>query len=213
MKRLFVLLSFLIVLSLACATSTPQEEQSLPSGSVLFLDDFSNPGSGFDHFMTAEGIMDYDSGGYRILVNTLQTNFWATPRKDFSDVRMEVDVGKLGGPDGNRIGLLCRFYNNNYYFFLITSDGFYGVGIYFDGQAILLGQNELQASAAIKQGLAVNHLRVDCAGNTLAFQVNGVELVNIQDGALQSGDVGLLVGTFDQPGADVVFDNFVVVKP
>jgi len=216
MKRLFIILPFLLVLSLACAipslNSAPQE-QSLPSGSVLFVDDFSNPASGFDHFMTAEGIMDYDSGGYRILVNSLQTNFWATPRKDFSDVSMEVDIGKLGGPDENRIGLLCRFSNNNYYFFLVTSDGYYGIGIYFNGQAILLGQNELQANENIKKGLAVNHLRADCAGNMLTFYVNGVQVTSIQDGTLLSGDVGLLAGTFAESGVDIIFDNFVVLKP
>ena len=216
MKRLFIILPFLLVLSLACAipslNSAPQE-QSLPSGSVLFVDDFSNPASGFDHFMTAEGIMDYDSGGYRILVNSLQTNFWATPRKDFSDVSMEVDIGKLGGPDENRIGLLCRFSNNNYYFFLVTSDGYYGIGIYFNGQAILLGQNELQANENIKKGLAVNHLRADCAGNMLTFYVNGVQVTSIQDGTLLSGDVGLLAGTFAESGVDIIFDNFMVLKP
>ena len=197
----------------ASNTNSVPQDQALPSGSTLFVDDFSNPGSGFDHFKTAEGIMDYDSGGYRILVNALQTNFWATPRKNFSDVRMEVDIGKLGGPDENRMGLLCRFSNTNYYFFLITSDGFYGVGIYFDGQAILLGQSELKNSEAIQKGLAVNHLRADCAGNTLTFYVNNVQLTSVQDGTLQSGDVGLLTGTFDEPGVDVIYDNFAVLKP
>jgi hypothetical protein len=216
MNRLFGLLSFLTVMALACSTtstSSAPQDTSAPSGSVLFQDDFSNPVSGFDRFMAGEGIMDYDAGGYRILVNALQTNFWATPRKNFANVRMEVDIGKLGGPDENRIGLLCRFTDNNYYFFLVTSDGFYGVGIYFSGQAVLLGQNEMKTDANIKKGLAVNHLRADCAGNTLTFFVNGFQVASVQDNTLASGDVGILAGTFTQPGVDVIFDNFVVFKP
>lgn len=219
MKRLLFPLTLLILLSVACSNSVatpaaPQApEQSLPAGSTLFVDDFSNPASGFDHFMMPEGIMDYDAGGYRILVNAPQTNFWATPRKNFRDVSMEVDVGKLGGPDENRIGLLCRFSSNNYYFFLITSDGFYGVGIYFDGQAILLGQNELLPSDAIKKGLAVNRMRADCAGDRLVFYVNNVQLANVQHDVLPPGDIGLLAGAFDQTGVDVIFDNFLVLKP
>ncbi len=218
MKRLFTFLSVLIFSS-ACAAapaspaSSAPQDQSAPSGSVLFQDDFSSQASGFNRFKADEGIMDYDSGGYRILVNALNTNFWATPRKNFADVRMEVDSGKLGGPDENRIGLVCRYANDNYYFFMITSDGFYGAGIFFNGQAILLGQKELQSNENIKTGLAVNHLRADCVGSTLTFYVNGFQVASAQNDTLKSGDVGLLAGAFDQPGADIIFDNFVVLKP
>jgi len=220
MNRLLTLISLLLVLSFACSTTTAApavsapQDQTVPSGSVLFQDDFTRPISGWDRFTSAEGTMDYDAAGYRMLVNSLNTNFWSMPHKNFSDVRMEVDVGKLGGPDENRIGLLCRFTgNDNYYFFLISSDGFYGIGIFTAGQAVLLGQSEMQASGNIKTGLAVNHLRADCVGNTLTFYVNGFQLISVQDPRLTSGDIGLLAGTFAQPGVDVIFDNFVVLKP
>jgi hypothetical protein len=217
MNRTLILFSLLLSLSLACSStasvpSAPQD-QSMPSGSVLFQDDFARPISGWDRLMTAEGTMDYDGGGYRMLVNALNTNFWSTPHKNFADVRMEVDAGKLGGPDENRIGLICRFTGNDYYFFLISSDGFYGIGIFTGGQAILLGQSEMQANSNIKTGMAVNHLRADCIGDALTLYVNGFQIASTQDGKLKSGDVGLLVGTFAQPGVDVILDNFVVLKP
>jgi hypothetical protein len=34
-----------------------------------------------------------------------------------------------------------------------------------------------------------------------------------QDPDFPEGDVGLLAGTFTQPGVDVIFDNFVVLQP
>lgn len=216
MNRLGSFLVFLILSSIAC-TALPVTPDSpglgAPSGSVLFQDDFARPTSGWDRFMTAEGIMDYDAGGYRILVNSVQTNFWSTPHRNYSDARIEVDVGKLGGPDENRAGLICRLTGSDYYFFMITNDGYYGVGVYAGGKAVLLGQNEMQSSAKIKTGLAVNHLRADCNGNTLTFYVNGFELAQVQDSTLASGDAGLLAGTFAQPGVDVIFDNFVVLQP
>ena len=218
MNRLIIFFSLLFILSLACstaavpATSVPQDRIA-PSGSVLFQDDFTRPISGWDRFIAAEGTMDYDASGYRMLVNSLNTNFWSTPHKNFADVRMEVDAGKLGGPDENRIGLICRYTGDDYYFFMITSDGYYGIGIYTGGQAVLLGQSEMQASNNINKGLAVNHLRADCAGDMLTFYVNGSQVVSAQDARLKSGDVGLLVGTFAQPGVDVIFDNFVALKP
>jgi hypothetical protein len=217
MNRLFIFFSSLTMLALACSTTVPTsstpDEQSLPSGTVLFQDDFAHPLSGWDRLLTAEGTMDYDGGGYRMLVNSLNTNFWSTPHKNFDNVRMEVDAGKLGGPDENRIGLICRFTGNDYYFFLISSDGFYGMGIYTSGQAILLGQSEMQTSTNIKTGLAVNHLRADCTGETLTFYANGFQIASVQDSRLKSGDVGLLAGTFAQPGVDIILDNFVVLKP
>lgn len=216
MNRIIIFFTSLLVLSLACSTTaTAQAPQDLnvPSGSVLFQDDFSQPISGWDRFTTAEGTMDYDAGGYRLLVNSPDTNFWSTPHKNFADIRMEVDAGKFGGSDENRIGLICRYTGSDYYFFMITSDGFYGLGIYSGGKAVLLGQSEMQTSGKIKTGMAVNHLRADCTGNALTFYVNGFQVASAQDATLKTGDVGLLAGTFAQTGVDVIFDNFVVLKP
>jgi hypothetical protein len=216
MNRIIIFFTSLLVLSLACsttATAPAPQDLNVPSGSVLFQDDFSQPISGWDRFTTAEGTMDYDAGGYRLLVNSPDTNFWSTPHKNFADIRMEVDAGKFGGSDENRIGLICRYTGSDYYFFMITSDGFYGLGIYSGGKAVLLGQSEMQASGKIKTGMAVNHLRADCTGNALTFYVNGFQVASAQDATLKAGDVGLLAGTFAQTGVDVVFDNFVVLKP
>lgn len=216
MKRYLSFILLFIFFSLACSLiSNTQEPQDLnvSSGNVLFQDDFASSVSGWDRLTTPEGTMDYDGGGYRLLVNALNTNFWSTPDKNFADVRMEVDSGKIGGSDENRIGLICRFTGSEYYFFLISSDGFYGIGLYSGGQAVLIGQNEMQSNSNIKTGLAVNHLRADCIGNTLTFFVNGFQVASVQNSVLTAGDVGLLAGTFNQPGVDVIFDNFVVLKP
>ncbi len=194
------------------AISPPQ--RAVPSGTVLFADDFSSPTSGWNRQQFGEeGTMDYDGGGYRMLVNALQANFWSTPHKDFSDVRLEVDEGKLGGPDENRIGLICRAIGESYYFFIIGSDGYYALGLFKDHQATLLGQSAMQSSAEIRTGTAVNHLRLDCVGSQLDAYVNGAQVAQAQDSTLQHGDVGLLAGTFNQPGVDVIFDNFAVLKP
>jgi hypothetical protein len=219
MMRSFILVSILTSSILACGLPTipsltaPTSKASASAGATLFKDDFSSPTSGWDRTKYAEGIMDYDGGGYRILVNALQANFWSRPHKDFNDVRIEVDAGKLGGPDENRIGLICRSDGKNYYFFLISSDGYYGLGIFKDGKAGLLGQIEMSSNRNIHIGAAVNHLRADCKGNDLTFYVNGFQLATIHDSTLTHGDVGLLAGTFGQPGADIVFDNFVVLVP
>jgi len=157
--------------------------------------------------------MDYDGSGYRILVTAAQANVWSTQHRDFRDGRVEVDAGKLGGPDANRIGLICRADGESHYFFIIGSDGYYGLGIFTDGEAALLGQAKMESSEAVKTGAAVNHLRLDCSGDALSGYVNGVQVARAQDQTLTHGEVGILAGTFDEAGADIVFDNFVVLQP
>lgn len=216
MRSLFLFILALALVSLACQNTLPFAATPTPvpqPGETLFYDDFTNTATGWERFTSSEGTMDYDGSGYRFLVNALQANFWSTPGKSFKDVRVEVDVAKLSGPDENRIGLLCRFVEGNYYFFMVSSDGYYTIGKYIGGNAIQLGQSEMQYNEAIHTGLAVNHLRADCYGNTLIFFVNGTPVAKAQDSDLADGDVGLLAGTFAQPGVDVIFDNFVVLQP
>lgn len=208
--RVLSSISMLMILLLAACQPVSNVP---PSGEVLFVDDFSDPGTGWDRFTSAEGTMDYDGNGYRFLINALQANFWSMPGKSFRDVRIEVDVAKLSGPDENRIGLLCRYLQGNYYFFMLSSDGYTTVGKYIGGNAFLMGQNEMQSNPSVHTGLAVNHLRADCISDTLTFFVNGNPVAMVQDSDLTEGDVGLLAGTFDQPGVDVIFDNFVVLQP
>ena len=162
----------------------------------MFKDDFSSSTSGWDRFKSAEGTMDYDGGAFRILVNGLQTDFRSAPHKKFGDVRIEADAGKIAGPDENRIGLICRYTGVQYYFFVISSDGYYGIGAFVNNQGILLGQDQMQFSGKIKTGTAVNHLRADCKGDTLTFFVNGSQLAQVQNSTLKQGDVGLLLETW-----------------
>jgi len=215
-RGLFFWSTFFVCISLACASlpAIPAARASAtPAGAILFQDDFSQPVTGWDRLQADEGVMDYDAGGYRILVKATRTNFWATPHRSFADVRMEVDAGKLGGPDENRIGLICRYTGSDYYFFMVTSDGYYGIGIFAHGAASLLGQAQMRYNDRILKGMTINHLRADCAGDLLTLYINGFETASVRDATLKSGDVGLMAGTFGEPGADIIFDNFVVLGP
>jgi len=199
--------------------SGPTVEPPVPaSGTVLFQDDFENPLSGWDTASNPDGIMNYNNGVFRILVDTPEINFWSTPNKVFTDTRVEVDTAKFGGPDANRAGVICRFDGAQYYFFVISSDGYYGVGRLLrnaDNTSLvtLLGQDQMMFSAYIKIGVAVNHLRADCAGSALTFYVNGFQVAQVTDTQLTSGRVGLTAGAFDEGGVDIIFDQFIVLQP
>lgn len=216
MKKISILLTFsILLLSTSCALPTRQvKDTGAPAtGSVLFQDDFSDLTSGWDHVSTDGGAMDYDNGVYRFLINTPHFNFWSTPVKTYTDTRIEVDVAKLEGPDANRAGIVCRLTGEQFYFFVISSDGYYAVGRTNGLESILLGQDQMMLSANINTGMALNHLRADCKGNQLTFYVNGFPISTVTDATLTSGEVGLLAGTFDEGGVDVIFDQFIVMQP
>jgi len=218
-RKLFYPLAVLL-LTLACALpggiSGPTVEPTMPaSGTVLLQDDFSSPFSGWDQASAPQGVMDYDGGVYRFVVNAPDYNFWSTPGpvRQYTDTRVEVDTATLAGPDANRAGLVCRVTGEQFYFFVISSDGYFAVGRTNGAQSTLLGQDQMALSANIRTGLAVNHLRADCIGSTLTFFINGFPVSQVNDPVLTSGEVGLLAGAFDEGGADVIFDQFIVMQP
>ncbi|MEW6285126.1 MAG: hypothetical protein AB1509_02765 [Chloroflexota bacterium] len=213
MKKSYSIIFLFVLILAACLPLAPTEiVVSGAPGEVLYREDFSDNTSGWDRVLNDGGIMDYDSGGYRILVRGAKMNFWSTPPGKFGDVRIEADVTRLNGPLENRAGLICRYQNGNYYFFIISSDGYYAIGKFTNGQAILIGQEMMVASDAIR-GEGVNHLRADCAGEMLTFYVNDTLLASTQDTDFATGGVGVLAGSFDEPGVDVLFQNFIVFQP
>ncbi len=225
--RFLLPLSFLVLATLACSvlsgasvsgtTGGGQDQEvnvASSSSNILFQDDFSDPGSGWDSIRDGDGVTDYENGGYRFLINLPNWWFWTTPSLHFTDVRLEVETTKLSGPDVNEFGLICRYQDpDNFYFLTISSDGFYGVSKFVDGEETLIGMESLQSNPAILQGEASNRLRADCVGSRLTLFVNDQVLAEVEDGDFSSGDVGMIAGTFDEPGTDVLFDNFVVMRP
>ena len=159
-------------------------------------------------------VVDYYTGGLRILVQEAQYDFWSVPGLEFNDVDIEVNAVKLGGPDDNDFGLICRYQNkDNFYMLVISSDGYYGIAKIKNGQYILLGADQLQYSNSIALGQAANNIRAECVGPNLRLYANSVLLTEVQDGDFPSGDVGLVAGTYNTPGTDILFDNFIVRKP
>lgn len=213
--RPFFLLStflFLTILLSSCASLPVPAISTANSGDILYQEQFENNTTGWARISNDNGIMDYDGGGYRILVRQPKLNIWSTSERNFGDVRVEVDVIKLNGPDENRMGLICRYQGGDYYFFMISNDGYYVIGKFIGGLTLLLGQSEMQVSEAIQPG-TMNHLRADCIGDKLTFYINFSEVASATDTDLPNGDVGVVAGAFSEPGVDVLFDNFVVIQP
>ncbi len=223
MKKAFYSILVLLVASLACnlgATPTTSGDSQL-----LFKDDFSSSNSGWDSIRDSNGITDYDNGGYRILVDTIGTqgngmSYWANPQLGTqlpADLKVEVDAAKTAGPDDNEFGVVCRYNKTgesySFYEFMATSDGYVGIILVKDGSQTVISGEKLDSFEGVKTGTATNRLRADCIGENLTLYVNGQKAASATDATLKTGDVGLIAGTFKEPGTDILFDNFLVTKP
>lgn len=210
MKSKVFLTFFLLSLFLAACQPKP----IILSGDILFAEDFSTRENQWTSLVNEGGVMNYDAGGFRFFIKDAGLNYWATPGLSFSDARVEVDAFQYTGPVENRIGVICRHQDDqNFYFFVISADGYYAIGKVKAGVQSLLGQEAMRYSSAIKTGVAINHLRAECQGSTLRFYVNDAPIALVEDFDFTEGDVGLLAGTFEEGGLDLLFDNFVVIQP
>jgi hypothetical protein len=209
-QTLIVLILFALVIT-ACQSSPPPPV----TGDLLFQDDFSNPSSGWDQVNRDDGGQtNYGEGFYRIFVNTTGKFYWANPGLDLTDVQIEVAGSKAGGPDDNTFGVICRYQDNdNFYEFIISSDGYAGIAKIAAGKTELISGNKLYPTDAIQLGDATNHIRANCIGDTLTLIVNGVQVAQVKDTDFPSGDVGLFAGAATVAGVDIHFDNFSVSAP
>jgi hypothetical protein len=212
--RRWLLIVFVLALaSPACKLMLPEPGMPWP-GKVLLQDDFSDVSSGWNRVKASKGESDYADGAYRIVVNEPNVDIWSKAGADFKDVRVEVDAYKVGGDRDNRFGVICRAIDaNHFYTFIISSDGYYGIGMVNGNEYRLLGMEALQPTEAIQQGAALNRIRADCVGNTLTMYVNDQKLTSVEDYTFASGDVGLIAGSYGTPGTDILFDNFMVYQP
>lgn len=226
-KQALFTIPALLLTSLACSLVSNLPGLGNPGvtvpdqpANVLFQDDFSDTSSGWDQYNDTAGLTDYDNGAYRIRVDTTEYTYWANPGQEAlpGDVRVEVDATKAGGPDNNDFGVICRYREGestaDFYQFAITSDGYAGIVLVIANNQTVLSQDALlQPYDIINQREASNHITAECIGSTLTLYVNGVQVDSVTDTTLTSGDVGLIAGSYDQGGVDILFDNFVVTRP
>jgi hypothetical protein len=208
---LLLLMPLVVTFTAGCAESSLPP----PSGSVLFQDDFSRPSSGWEIRRRAEAIFDYRDGEYTMLVLAPNASTWSTPRLEVGEVRIEVDARQTGGRADNLYGIICRYRNDGNFAFLVASgDGFAGIGEYRNGRRQLLSGDAMLPADSIILGGLPNHLSAECLADTLRLYINGNLAVEVESKSVvpQSG-IGLLVGSYGEPGVEFAFDNFSARAP
>jgi hypothetical protein len=203
----FGLLIFLFWITLGCAINFSQPAQ----GDLLFADDFSGKNISWktwvDETRSAASLND---GKLVMILEQGNTDIFSTNHIIHPDIEIRATASKEHGTNDNIIGLFCRYSDEkNYYSFLISSDGYYGITRMLDGTLTMISGDQMQYTEVVNQGDATNVLTAICDGNTLEFIVNGETLASVHDSSFRDGRNGVMIGTFSDPGYLVVmFDDF-----
>lgn len=199
------------------AACTPQP--TARPGDIILQDDFSNPQSGWDRHTGLDLTTDYVDGAYLVAVEPANVDAWGLAGLDLNDAQIEAEARRAAGPLDNAFGVICRYTlsgdQDNFYFFLVSSDGYFGAGkVVKDEYTFLNPAGDFEPLDAVQTGPdAVNRLQAVCRGDTMTLTVNGVAAAEFKDDALRHGDVGLIAGTFNAGGVKIAFDNVIVKQP
>lgn len=190
-------------------------EPGLEKSRILYMDDFSDTESGWQTRSDDAGSsISYQHQGLRFVVNEQFTDFWSIQNIIIADVQIAVDASRVSGPDDNVYGLICRYSEeNDYYAFVISSDGYYAILKMLDGNLSILTGSHMDFHDVINQGRATNRIRADCIDNELSLYVNNELLESVTDNDLSEGRIGMLAGTKAEPGVVILFDNFILYQP
>ncbi|MBC7876980.1 MAG: hypothetical protein H7Y59_07390 [Anaerolineales bacterium] len=193
-------------------TSTPLP---LPTSDVVLFED-----SEFTNSCNTDSTADVErsvvNGQFNMLINTAQYVGWSECTKvEFSDVIVEADAIQVAGSKDSIYGILFRYGldDDEFYVFAVSGDGFYILAI--DGAEhtepeIIVDWTE---SSAIKQDQQTNHLKVVAIGSNIQYYVNDQLLGEAQDFRLTKGTVGFFVGSIEEGGIQVAFDNLKISQP
>ncbi len=191
------------------AVATASAQGGVAKGELLYSDDFSDPGSGWDIREGDDGSTVYQNGEYHITVSEIDWVAWGNPYSNFSDFVLDVDATQVSGTNDNDFGVLLRYVDvDNFYRFEISGDGYYSFDLMQDNEWITL--IDWTESSAIRQGNDTNAITVLCEGDLFTFYVNGEYLGEYRDSTFPSGDIGLLAGTIEEAPVHIAFDNIKV---
>ena len=184
-------------------------------GMELFVDDFDPPSKGWGTMSQEEGVVGFGYGGMVFAIEHPETILWSVNGKQLTNSRIDVDAILVDGSADDFFGVVCRYQDDdNFYGFLVSHDGYFGILKYQDGEMeIMMEDGNLSFSEAINRGAAFNRIQVLCNGEVLSLSVNDTQLVEIEDGSFSSGKIGLMAGTNENEGVMVLFDNLVVYQP
>jgi len=189
---------------------------TIPSGQLIFQDDFNRADSGWDVFAEAQASATYTEGEYLLRLNQTPLRTWGILRGVTLPADLTLSVTVYPDPDASSggYGVICRFTDaEHYYFFLLTPMGEFLIGKRSRGAQTGLSAPAFQPSEAILPGNAPNRVTVTCAGDRLGLSINTVPVAEVTDEEFPSGQIGLIAIASEGESLEARFDDVAIYAP
>jgi hypothetical protein len=248
LRRLLVLLILIVLLGVAYGLNrlTANWHYVLPVetgkiGYAATFDDFIDDWNLYEGRLRAA----VENGVLILAADDTYKKPFSVAKQHWGNFDFSVQASPADGPLNNGYGVIFRFQSkgnnspddDDFYLFLVSSDGYYQVTRSLDGV-----QKELSnwiPSPLVNQGIGVtNTVRVVASGDRFQFYINdqlvqvcvpdnteGISTYNaggcvqgqmldvLVDSSIPEGQIGVVIQTLDEPGVVVNFDNVMVVGP
>lgn len=179
--------------SISVATPLPPRNETF---STILNDPMTSANSGWPNQQQCL----YKADGYHVS----QGEYCRAPVDQFDDGIISVTTKQITGDPNWYYGVFFRSANwDNYYVFIITSNGYWKFSQYYGQHWSDLTPD--MPSTAIHKGLDVtNTIKVEMRQAELTFFINGAKVDDLQDVTFSSGYCGVVGGN----NIEVVYTNF-----
>jgi hypothetical protein len=193
--------------------AAPSSGQQAAEGQTVFYEDFANNNRGWSETADTDTSTYLSDGRLFLQVNPVQFSLWIpnpeTP--DLENIVINVDVNIEQATHDGDIGVLCRYRDaDNHYALEVSEDGYYTIWKRVNGEVITIV--EWAPSDLIPTDGSPFVVNASCNGAQLSVGINGNLLATGTDTDFSSGNVGMIAGTWVNPGLTVSFDNFEVIE-
>ncbi|MEO1164018.1 MAG: hypothetical protein AAFV98_09560 [Chloroflexota bacterium] len=211
-KRLTALSLVLILSSLLIACTGEQASVSYETGDLIYENAFDDPTSweSFGYVQTQFGVVDgkyaaVSAGGGYIPVTNGETH---------SNAVLEATVTQVSSSENTAFGIICRSQPSNPiigYYFLIASDGSYGIRIGESNRVRVLVP--WTQHNAINTGQdSTNTIRAVCIDDYFAMYINGQFVAEERHNWLEQGVMSLVVSSPDSVQVAAEFDDVTIYE-
>ncbi len=186
-----------------------------------YLDDFSDPASGWKMVVEDTYTMDYlPDGTYRITLTVADKMAVAFPPYPFSKPAGLIIGVRAGSAGANgAFGVMCQLQDQSNYYRVSFRGSQYGVDKVIQGQLVELTEpywKDLIAYEPAPDGMLT--ITLACLDGRIQLLVNDVGQEIISDSDLTSGDAAIFVAAGSQPDAngvymEAIFDDFSAEVP